>query len=663
MRQNTIGTLGVCAGLAFGVAVVLGQGLPPSSQQPAAPPPTFRSNVDVVRLDVSVLDNDRHPVRGLTAADFTIEENGHERPIVAFAPVELPAAPAVATSMAAWTRDAPRDVVSNEDATTGRLVVIAFDWSIRSYDQQLARRIASAAVDGLGPTDQASVVFTKPNAEAGAQQGFTADHARLKAAINRPFAVAETCHEPGCEKLLNPEHYEEGECLCGLCTLEAMTSLADTLKTVSQRPKVVMFVGTYVRTFEAMKPTHIPPVVPGVITPTFTRLPGATDCSGRLLEARRMFERAAHAANMTIHVLDPAGLAVDDNTDPLGAGRMRERLDSLPVIADITGGRTVSNTNAPEAQVPAILDESRSYYVIGFEPAAGKVDRERHVEVRVRPRSLSVRARNSYNLADESQSSGRAQPPLTRSVSAVVPRADVPLEISAAPLIADRRGAAVIVGRLGDRPAGPISMLDAAFTLRAQPVTSRQVTLRPVDAGGSTVGPLGVVSALALDPGSYEIRVGTELADGTTGSVHTFVDVPDFARESLSMSGVLLHVAPEDPSAPRDEIDGVLPFAPTARRAFARTDTVSAFVQVSQGTSRKDALVPVAIAMHIVDVQDRVVREQSSTLGSEAFASNRTANAKLAIPTAGLAPGQYLLKLDATTAKKSAERVVRFSIE
>jgi hypothetical protein len=96
---------------------------------------------------------------------------------------------------------------------------------------------------------------------------------------------------------------------------------------------------------------------------------------------------------------------------------------------------------------------------------------------------------------------------------------------------------------------------------------------------------------------------------------------------------------------------------------FTHTDTVSAFVQVSQGTSRKDALVPVAIAMHIVDVQDRVVREQSSTLGSEAFASNRTANAKLAIPTAGLAPGQYLLKLDATTAKKSAERVVRFSIE
>jgi VWFA-related protein len=642
------------------VAAWVGSAWLVAQQPPAAPPPTFRSNVDVVRLDVSVLDKDRHPVRGLTAADFTIEEDGRERPIVAFAPVEVPAAPAATTSMAAWTRDAPRDVVSNEDANTGRLVVIAFDWSIRFYDMQLARRIAERAVDGLGPTDQAALVFTKPNAAAGTQQGFTTDHARLRAAINRPFAVPETCNEPGCTKLINPERYDDGECLCGLCTLEAMTSLADRLRTVSQRPKVVMFIGTYVRTFELMVPTHIPPVIPGVPTPTFTKMRGATDCPGRLLEARKNFEHAARAANMTIHVLDPVGLGVDDNTDPLGAGRMRERLDSLPVIADITGGRTVSNTNEPEAQVASILAESRAYYVLGFEPGPGKIDKERHIEVRVKPRGLTAHARDAYTLADQQTPGGSA---VARSVNTVLPNPDVPLDVSVVPLIAGRRGAAVIVGRLGHDPNGPIQMIDAAFTLRASPVTSRHVTVRPPTARGTGAAALGLVSALALEPGSYEIRVGTALSDGTAGSVHTFVDVPNFARESLSMSGVLLHVTPEEPSAPRDEIDGVLPFAPTARRTFTRADTVSAFVQVSQGTSRKDALVPVAMAMHIVDAEDHVVRQQSSTLGPEAFASNRTANAKLAIPIAGLAPGQYLFELGATAGKKSAERVVRFSVE
>ena len=73
-------------------------------------------------------------------------------------------------------------------------------------------------------------------------------------------------------------------------------------------------------------------------------------------------------ANVTVHVLDPVGLDTEGTT-PLGPKRMRERLDSLPVIADMTGGRTVLNTNAPEAHVAAILEESAAYYVLGFTPA------------------------------------------------------------------------------------------------------------------------------------------------------------------------------------------------------------------------------------------------------------------------------------------------------
>ena len=59
------------------------------AQQPAERP-VFKSRADVVPLDVIVLDHNRHPVRGLTAADFHVVADGDDRPIVIFDAIEMP---------------------------------------------------------------------------------------------------------------------------------------------------------------------------------------------------------------------------------------------------------------------------------------------------------------------------------------------------------------------------------------------------------------------------------------------------------------------------------------------------------------------------------------------------------------------------------------------
>jgi len=61
-----------------------------------------------------VLDKDRRPVRGLTAADFTILENGKPRPIVAFSAVELPSLPTLPSSAAAGADTVMPDVTRND---------------------------------------------------------------------------------------------------------------------------------------------------------------------------------------------------------------------------------------------------------------------------------------------------------------------------------------------------------------------------------------------------------------------------------------------------------------------------------------------------------------------------------------------------------------------
>src|SRR5262249_51581779 len=151
---------------------------------------------------------------------------------------------------------------------------------------------------------------------------------------------------------------------------------------------------------------------------------------------------------------------------------------------------------------------------------------------------------NVYYPAEQPLS-GQVGEPLVRAVSDVLPARDVLMEVSAVPMIAGTRSAAVLVGRIAPNVPRPTAMITAAFTPRAQPVVSRRIPIRPAADPTVNTGALGLVSALALAPGSYEVRVAAEGSSGT-GSVHTFVDVPDFKQLPLSLSGVLLHVAPEE---------------------------------------------------------------------------------------------------------------------
>src|SRR5579871_1343882 len=89
--------------------------------------PVFRSSVDVMQLDVSVLDKNRQPIRGLKTADFHVSENGEAQPIVDVAEVILPDP---AANAAAWLSLVPADVATNvvrDRVGAGQVVVIAFD--------------------------------------------------------------------------------------------------------------------------------------------------------------------------------------------------------------------------------------------------------------------------------------------------------------------------------------------------------------------------------------------------------------------------------------------------------------------------------------------------------------------------------------------------------
>ena len=126
----------------------------------------FKSGVHLVHLDVSVLDRDRKPVRGLTAADFTVLEDGKPQKIAAFAAVDVPAPPPVT---APWMRSVAPDVRTNEHVNNpeGRLIVVLLDDAMIPFDPfaiKSAKAAARKVIDQIGPADRVAVVFSAGSA-------------------------------------------------------------------------------------------------------------------------------------------------------------------------------------------------------------------------------------------------------------------------------------------------------------------------------------------------------------------------------------------------------------------------------------------------------------------------------------------------------------------
>jgi VWFA-related protein len=639
--------------------------------------------VELVEVDVSVLDKDRRPVRGLTQSNFTVLEDGKPRPVVTFVPVQLAdAGPRPAA--APWVRDVSADVTTNEVRPEGRLVIIMFDWSIRFEDQILARRIAAAAVDRLGPDDLAAVVFSSAFGNAGTPQNFTADRARLLSAINRPFGLAMhnppvgPAHDPRNtnEKMIDdPEGYEAGDCLCRVCVPETIARIADTIRDVRGRRKVLFFIGTYFRTNENMLgPATRQGGVGGFLKGSqmsFVR-PGV--CSAPLNDAREKMIRATSLANLTIHTLDPVGVETAENS-PLGGSILgiRERQDELRVLADTTGGRTVMDTDAPEAQLPALLAESSAYYLLAFAPADPTANGKFHrIEVKVDRRDLAVRTREGY-YAGEKRTSARKptviSPETTAALEGVLPRTDLPLAVTVAPFALPGRSESTVsivvnarqqVARDRAVRNGPVKVLVAAFDRSGRSVQSEDktvsVTWRP-DAAGSA--PYELLSRLTLKPGRYEVRAAVDGGVSQRASVHTYVDVPDFAAQPLSLSGIVVGAVPQLPAVPADAFARFLPVVPTARRDFAPADRATAFLQIYR-QARKPAG-PVTVSTRIVDTHDRSQLEETTELAPERFVS-AAADFRIDLPLDRLTPGQYLLTIQATDGQLAAGRALRFNV-
>lgn len=626
--------------LIVAVAGLLTASLSLRAQGPSQTMPTFAGGVDLVRLDVIVLDRNRRPVTGLTAADFEVLEEGKPRKVEAFAAVTLPGAVA-AGSAATWTRDVAPDVVRNDAPDEGRLAVILLDFAIPTGPMSVtARKIAHAAVDALGPSDLAAVVRSNPIAGEGLPQNFTADRERLRAAIESPFmGLTRPPYDvaSGGADVVPGLDWESPYCPCGVCQWRAMERVADALTDVHGRHKVLFFIGREIMVNEA------PSADPRNL------------CDVYVSQARDRTMRALDRANVTVHSLDPSGL----ETLAATASGMRRTLPAtnlarqanLGVLPAYTGGRTVLNTNGPDAAVAQIFDESRTYYQLGFiRGEGGRAGERRAVRVRVNRPGATVRSRTGYYPAGTASA---ATAPVLESDAALgilLPRTDLPLEAAAvdrfaadgsprADLMIGLDAARAIIGPQSDDTSfdAVIAVVDEHARLLG---TERQTITVPASRDGAS-GPVETATELPLGPGRYELRVAvTPTGTPTTGSVHLFVDLPDAPQ--VALSGIVLR---------RGDV-------PTLARTFTSDDQVEADIQVRRSASTS----AVSVDARVIDTNGRVVDDRAIVLDEAAFAGGPVADVRLQLPLVQLPAGDYLVEV-ASDAPGTRVRHVRFRVE
>jgi hypothetical protein len=85
-------------------------------------------------------------------------------------------------------------------------------------------------------------------------------------------------------------------------------------------------------------------------------------------------------------------------------------------------------------------------------------------------------------------------------------------------------------------------------------------------------------------------------------------------------------------------------------------------VRIYQGASRRDPLQQVQLQGFLVDAKGQTLSGESVVLTEAQFGDGRTNDHLLSLPIANLAPGDYLLRIEATMGRRSAGRAVRFRL-
>jgi VWFA-related protein len=360
---------------AWGVVVVLLAGSV-SAQQP----PTFKSSVDLVRLDVTVVDAGGKPVDGLAPRDFDVRVNGISLPVTTLRYLEL-------GSLSHAAAEGASTSTSAQPSAGGRIIVIAVDEeSLPDTDsaKPLMETIA-AWIDRLTPADRMSIVALPP---PGVRQKFTSDKGALKRTLYRLHARASmSLAPPGAQGFggnrattASPRPDERAG---GNSTFVG----PEAFSTVSEQ-------GTLLVALEDLASSLVKVEGPK----TLVLVTAGLGFDSGLLSRYRAIASKASEARLRMYVLQPhSGVAPASGARSTIADSGGAAPEGSQLLAGLTGGAVFHAVARAEGVVARIERETMGGYIVGVELPDG-TPRNKPLEVRVQVKLPGVTVRSPEHV-------------------------------------------------------------------------------------------------------------------------------------------------------------------------------------------------------------------------------------------------------------------------
>ena len=645
--------------------------------------PVFRSGINFIRVDASVVDDDGNFVSDLQASDFEVYEDGTLQQIETFELIEIGPVPAAGAEPPRRVRN--RNDIEREAARSDvRLFVIFFDdYNVRRENGQRASlQLTTFLKENLLPTDLVAVMHPLTPVT---DLGFTRNHDLIIEQVNN-WLGRKYDYQPTNQFEFQYAYYptEVVVRVRNQVSFSALHGLMIHLGGLRDARKNVLLVSegysNYVppqlRNWDATLQNNPWRGDPFAGDSPIENTVQVFEDAQILHEQQRIVEMA-NRFNTSIYPLDPRGLAVFefDVSQPAIGNQTNSRMlrttqDTLRRFAEDTDGRAIVNQNNFIPGMKQLMRDASAYYLLGYDSSLAPKDGEFHeLDVRVRREGVKVRARRGYWAVTERD--------VERSLAGPVNEPPKAIDRALSALAEPRRGYLVrtwVGAERGDDGRTRVTFVwepTRGQSTRPGDVPARVLLTAmgdggayfrgrvPEESGASGRGLAGVANAdeaktslatFEAAPGALQLSIAIE---GDAGDVldrdRLKVDLPDFTSPDLVLSTPAFVRARNHLHWTElvDDWDAV----PSPSREFRRTERL---------LLRFEAYAPGTVTP---DVSARLLNRAGDLVYPLIMQPSQDDHPyQVDVPVASLPPGDYVVELSVTTRDDELTELVAFRL-